>query len=136
VILLDTHAWIWHLADRSALSEEARNAIDREYQFHQSDQNGQIAISAISVWELFTLVKKRRLELTVPPAAFVTNTRRDPAMTFVPIDESIARRSVELVDVHQDPADRFILSTAIEMGWPLVSRDQRFPEYEIATVIW
>ncbi len=136
MILLDTHAWIWHLADRAALSEAARDSIDGEYQLHQSGQNGRIAISAISVWELFTLVKKKRLVLTVPPAAFVTNTRRDPAMTIVPIDESIARRSVELTDIHQDPADRFILSTAVEMGWPLVSRDQRFPECGVAMVIW
>jgi len=136
VILLDTHAWIWHLADPAALSGVARNAIDEEYRLHQSGRDGGISISAISVWELFTLVKKRRLELTIPPAAFVTNTRRDPVMTIVPIDELIARRSVELEDVHQDPADRFILATAVEMGWPVVSRDQRFPEYGVAAVVW
>lgn len=136
MILLDTHTWIWHLAERISLSEAAREGIDNEYHLYQTGQNGRVAVSAISVWELFTLVKKGRLELSVPPAAFVTNTRRDPVMTIVPIDESIARRSVELPDIHQDPADRLILATATEMGWPVVSRDKRFPEYGAVSVIW
>ena len=76
------------------------------------------------------------MDLNIPPASFVTNTRRDPAMTIVPIDEEIARRSVELPDIHQDPADRFILATAVEMGWPVVSRDNQFPEYDAVTVVW
>lgn len=135
-ILLDTHTWIWHLTDRKSLSEAAREGIDNEYHLYQAGRNGRVAVSAISVWELFTLAKKGRLELSVPPAAFSTNTRRDPVMNFVPIDESIARRCVELPDIHQDPADRLILSTAVEMGWPVVSRDKRFPEYGTVTVIW
>jgi PIN domain nuclease of toxin-antitoxin system len=57
-------------------------------------------------------------------------------MQIVPVDEDIARRSVELPDIHQDPADRFILATAVEMGWPVISRDTQFSGYDAATVIW
>ena len=136
MILLDTHAWIWHLADRSSLSKSARAAIDAGYRSYRTGNGGTVAISAISIWELFTLVKKGRLDLNVPPASFLTNTRRDSAMKIVPVDEDIARRSVELPDIHQDPADRFILATAVEMGWPVISRDTQFSGYDAATVIW
>jgi PIN domain nuclease of toxin-antitoxin system len=57
-------------------------------------------------------------------------------MQIVPVDEGTARRSVELPDIHQDPADRFILATAVEMGWPVISRDAQFSGYDAATVIW
>ena len=128
--LLDTHAWIWFLADSSRLSREAEAAIARE------TEDSSLLLSSISVWELFMLVKKGRLELSVEPAAFLTITHRDPRFSIVPVDEVIARRSVELPDIHGDPADRMILATAVELGVPVVSRDSRLAEYGAARVIW
>ena len=133
MILLDTHAWLWHLAERGSLSDAAREAIDRR---EREQRRRAILISAISVWELFMLVKKGRLVLSVPPASFVTATRRDPVMGIVPVDEAVARRSVELPDYHADPADRIILATAAELGLSVVTRDARFRRYEAAPVVW
>ncbi len=82
------------------------------------------------------LVKKGRLELTVPPASFVTATNRDPRFQVLPVDERIARRSVELPDIHADPADRMILATAAELGAQVVSKDGRFAEYGLVPVVW
>lgn len=130
MILLDTHAWIWHLADRQRLSEAARSAIDAE------SRDGTVLLSSISVWELFMLVDRGRLELSVQPAAFVTATHRDPVISIHAVDESVARRSVELPKHHQDPADRFILATAVELGVPIVSRDERFRSYAEVQTIW
>ena len=132
MILLDTHAWIWYLADLEKLSEPALYTIRRAAE----NERGQVLVSAISVWELFTLVKKHRLEINGSPAAFLTATHQDPAMEISPIDAAIARRSVELPDHHADPADRLILATAQELGCPIVSRDQRFPDYKAADIIW
>ncbi len=133
MILLDTHIWIWHLADRRSLSGEARETIDR---IVHKNRPRSILVSAISVWELYMLIKKNRLVLTVPPASFITNTRRDPVMGIVPVDDTIARRSAELPDLHADPADRMILATAQELGLTIISRDARFPEYDVAPVVW
>jgi PIN domain nuclease of toxin-antitoxin system len=130
VILLDTHAWIWLLTLPEELSTAARKAVEN------APGHRQLVISAISVWELFMLVKKGRLELTVPPAAFLTSTNRDPRFQVIPIDERIARRSVELPDIHADPADRMILATAAELGAPVVSKDARFASYNLVPVVW
>ena len=99
-------------------------------------EDSSLLLSPISVWELFMLVKKGRLELSVEPAAFLTITHRDPRFSIVPVDEVIARRSVELPDIHGDPADRMILATAVELGVPVVSRDSRLAGYGAARVIW
>lgn len=113
--LLDTHAWIWFLADSSRLSTEAEEAMVRE------NEDSSLLLSSISVWELFMLVKKGRLELSVETAAFLTISHRDPRFSIVPVDEVIARGGVELPDIHGDPA---------------VSRDSRPAEYGAARVIW
>lgn len=107
-----------------------RRAIDSE------TRERSIVVSTISAWELFRLVKRGRLELSVPPAAFVTATRADPLFVFRPVDEGVVRRSVELPDVHRDPADRMILATAAELGASIVSRDARFASHDAAPVIW
>lgn len=130
MIVLDTHAWIWLLSDPSQLSKKALETVD------DHEGAGQILISAMSVWELFFLVKKRRLALTVPPAAFLTATHGNRQMKIATVDDTIARRSVELPDIHSDPADRLILSTAAELGCPIVSRDQRLSEYDLVPIIW
>ena len=130
MILLDTHAWIWMLAAPSELSRKAKRAIDK------AEGDGMIRVASISVWELFMLVKKNRLKLTQPPEAFLEATARDARLRITPLDASIARRSVLLPDIHNDPADRMILATAAETGSRLISRDTRFMEYGIVSVIW
>ena len=57
MILLDTHVWVWHLADRSSLSEIAGRAVDEGYRSYRSGNAGTVAISAISICEIFLLVK-------------------------------------------------------------------------------
>ena len=130
MILLDTHAWIWLLADPEKLSKTALDAIQKQIDDHQ------ILISAMSVWEFFLLVKKSRLNLKAPPTAFLTATHGDSRMGIIPIDDTVVRLSVELPYIHTDPADRMILATAAELGCPIVSRDARFTEYNVAPVIW
>ncbi len=131
MILLDTHAWIWLLGDRGQLSETARREIDT---YVEVQRRSTVCISAISVWELFMLVKKGRLVLSVPPAAYVSQTRKDPVMEIIPVNDTIARRSVELPDHHADPADRIILATAAEHGLPIVTRDAMFASYGLSII--
>ena len=68
--LLDTHAWIWHLTAPQELSVPARTAIER------ARAERAALVSAISVWELFMLVKKGRLELTITPHALLRRAER------------------------------------------------------------
>ena len=128
--LLDTHAWIWHLTAPQELSVAARTGID------QARRERGAVVSAISVWELFMLVKKGRLVLTITPQALVRRAERLSYLQFVAVDHHIARRSVALPDVHADPADRLIVATAQELGCPLISKDRRLRRYPAVEVIW
>lgn len=60
-----------------------------------------------------------------------------PFLHFVPVDNQIALRSIELPgDLHDDPADRLIVATALGLGLPLVTKDRRLHDYPHLRTIW
>ena len=46
----------------------------------------------------------------------------------------IAFRAVELSEVHQDPADRFIIATALENDLPVLTTDGNFAKYGVDVI--
>src|SRR3954464_7083330 len=117
VILLDTHVAVWLLRDDAALGKKARalctGAVDR----------GELAISAISFWEIALLIKKRRLRS-------LDNAREHRAQMMragvreLPLTGEIAMFAVDLLNLHPDPADRFIAATALVHSAALITADQ------------
>lgn len=102
----------------------------------QASQDGEVLVSAISVRELFRIVTRGRLDLSVAASTLVDNTRADSRFRLVPIDVDIAGLSTLLPDVHRDPADQIILATARRFRCPIITRDRRFAEYTGTSVVW
>ncbi len=131
MILLDTHAWIWWLSDPSELSERALQAIDDEV------EQGEIVVSAISCWELVLLERKGRIELEMTPENLVRRSAALPFLRYIPISPEIALRSNRLPgEFHEDPADRFIVATAMIESAPLVTRDRKIRDYPHVETTW
>ncbi len=131
MIVLDTHVWVWWVAVPEQLSAPAREVID------QAMERGEICISSISSWEIALLVRKGRLELTIPVDDWIAKSEALPFIQFVPLDNRIAFRSNDLPgDLHEDPADRIIVATALTLGAPLVSRDSKIRDYPHLKTIW
>jgi PIN domain nuclease of toxin-antitoxin system len=130
MIVLDTHAWIWHLADPAKLSRRGRALIADER------ENRRLRVSSISVWELLMLLKKGRLELSLSPSAFLQRAQRLSCIDCIPIDNDIARVSADLPDIHEDPADRLILAAASELGCAVLSKDGRLAASGTLPVAW
>jgi PIN domain nuclease of toxin-antitoxin system len=124
MIVLDTHIWVWLVSSPELLSESALTAISKG----MSEQT--LLISTISTWEVALLVRKKRLELTMDVSDWVLKSERLPFFRFVPVDNVIAIRSVNLPEpLHSDPADRIIISTAIGEGADLVTKDTKLINY-------
>lgn len=119
MILLDTLAWLWWLAAPEQLGEAARSRIA------EAEAAGELAVSAISVWEAAMLVKKGRLQMSVGVRDLVAHCEAMPGFRFVPLQQHIALQSVLLEPMHPDPADRFIVATAKAHHAVLVTKDQR-----------
>lgn len=131
MILLDTHAWIWYLSNPELLSERAREAVEA------AKKDGGIHVSCISTWELFLLVKRGRLVLTQDETAWVHRAEGLSFLKFVPVDNEIARLSVQLPSpLHEDPADRIIAATARALGLTLITKDERLLAYRHIASLW
>ena len=131
MILLDTHVWVWWIGAPERISAAARDRIQ------EAMEASGIYISSISSWEVSLLVKKKRLDLTMAPADWVSRSEALPFFHFVPVDNRIFLLSNDLPgDFHDDPADRIITATALTLNLPLVTRDQRILDYPHLETIW
>ena len=131
MIVLDTHVWLWWISNPEKLSTSAGQAID------QAVTEKGIIISSISTWEVTLLVDKGRLELSIDVRDWVRKTEGLPFVNFIPVDNTISLRSVTLPgQFHTDPADRIITATAMTMGLPLVTRDDKILNYQHVRTIW
>lgn len=121
-LLLDTHVWIWYLSGNERLSESLQAAI-------ANDQN-ELWLSPISIWEAILLADKGRIVLKPTPEKWVQNSLRELNTKEASLSNEIAILSRQLDLEHQDPADRFIAATAIHLDLILATVDNRLTKAE------
>ena len=91
---------------------------------------GTIFLSSVTGWEIAWLVDTGRIELDVPVDAWVQRFLDRPGIEGVPLAHRAAARSYQLHRLeHRDPADRLLIATAIELGCPLVTYDERIAQF-------
>jgi len=130
VILLDTHAWTrWlHPELGPNLTPEVRHWIE--------ESDDQLAVSVISCLEISQLVKKGTLTLPVPLPHWFDLALDNAGIACLPLSPTLVHASVELPQIHKDPADRIIIATARQYDAWLVTRDETIPKYSNLQVIW
>lgn len=128
-ILLDTHVWLWRLLQPERLSEEAEAAI--------AEGESELFLSPISTWETLVLARKGRLALTPSPREWVLDALRRSAPTAAPLSHGVALRSEALEGfASQDPADRFLVATALELDLTLITADTAMHAFSPLRTLW
>jgi PIN domain nuclease of toxin-antitoxin system len=121
MILLDTHIWVnWIIYGEASLSPNIVDAMQ---------QTDQLAVSAISCFEVAMLTHKGRLQLPLEIDEWLSEALGNSGVTALPVNCDIAKRSVKLAGIHRDPADRIIIATALVHDIKLASLDSMFPNY-------
>lgn len=83
------------------------------------------------------LVDRGKLDFTIDVDDWIVRASGLPYFRFVAIDPHIAVRSVRLEDpFHADPADRFIVATALSLNARLVTRDRKIRAYPFVKTVW
>ncbi len=120
-LLLDTHIWIRWLSSDQPLPEKL---------VRQIEEADRLAVSAVSCWEVAYLAKKKRIELPLALADWMTAALEGSGVEVINLSSSMAVKAAGLPDIHRDPADRFIIATALESSFSLVSFDEYFKKYD------
>ena len=123
-IILDTHTWIWLFNGSQELSPKTIEEINKW------GKQGEVFISAISIWELSMLVSKERVLLTRPLKQWVEDSLNQPGVHLAPLSPQIAIESSFLPEkFHGDPADRIICATARIKNLILFTKDKKIIDY-------
>ncbi|MCX7086652.1 MAG: type II toxin-antitoxin system VapC family toxin [Methylococcales bacterium] len=121
MILLDTHIWVrWLTKNADPLPTKLVSLIEN---------TDEVCVSAVSCWEIAYLHKRNRIELSVPLNEWLKASLEGSDVTCMPLTREIALKAAMLPEIHRDPIDRFIIAAAIVENMPLISLDERFPEY-------
>lgn len=128
-VVLDTHTWIWWMSEPVLLSRGALSAI--------TDATV-IGISAMSCWEVASLVRRGRLGLEWESSTWVSHAlRHDVRVIELPVTTEIALLGGSLdARFPGDPSDRLIYATARVGGVPLITRDTRIRGFDPDRTVW
>lgn len=129
MILVDTHALIWAVDDSKRLSRQAAAAIRR------ARRHGGIAVSAITVWELASMLARGRVRRYGTIESSLRLLLEN--VVILPITMEIAALGAQFPsDYPGDPGDRIIGGTARAEGIPLVTHDERIRRSPLIETIW
>ncbi|MCC6193627.1 MAG: type II toxin-antitoxin system VapC family toxin, partial [Burkholderiales bacterium] len=84
MIVVDTHVLVWWASDATRLSAPAKRAIDR------SLKDGPFLVSAISIFEIATAIRRGRLALTMPADQWLADLAILPEIAVEPVTADIA----------------------------------------------
>ena len=118
MIVLDTHVLAWADNDGRMLGRKARALINKLW------VRGEVAVCAMSFWEVALLQARGRLELPVNVDEW-RGQLLAAGLLELPVDGNVGIRAVSLSGLPNDPADRLIVATALHHDAALVSADER-----------
>jgi len=129
VILLDTHALVWAVAESRQLSRPALAAV------RKARKDGGLAIAAVTLWELAMLLARGRIQTYGTLEASLRMLVE--GVTIRPLTAEIAALATQFPDDYpRDPADRLIGATARAEGLALVTRDEGIRRSPLLKTIW
>jgi PIN domain nuclease of toxin-antitoxin system len=124
-LLLDTHVFLWLLAEPERLGDHMSTL---------EDAGNQLLLSAASSWEIAIKAQVGRLELPDDPKRYVPDRMRAIGADPLPVQHSHALAVAGLPPLHRDPFDRLLVAQAQELQLRIVTADEQITRYEVETL--
>ena len=116
MIVLDTHVLLWLDRDDETLGQQSRRLIEQAWRTER------VAVNAITFWESAMLASRGRIKLPLAAELWRSDLLQ-AGIQEISLDGRLGLIAAQLSDFHKDPADRFIVATAIHHGAVLVTAD-------------
>lgn len=125
-LLLDTHTFLWFIADDRRLGRKAKRRIE--------DARNESFLSLASVWEMAIKVGIGKLRLVDSLEDVVDRGARDSGIALLPITKAHVLAVASLPELHHDPFDRLLAVQAKHEAMTIVARDPCFDAYRVPRV--
>ena len=116
MMLFDTHALVWWRADDPKLNQDARERCG------DALWRGQLAVCAVSFFEVGMMVEKGRIVLPTDLRTWRRDLLRE-GLIELPVDGHISVLAKETPGLPSDPMDQLIMATALNRH-TLVTADE------------
>lgn len=126
-LLLDTHALIWWVGERQALSERVLDLLE--------NPTHELWVSSVSAYELSLKHQLGKLPEVAPLLDDYAATLRRIRAISLPITDAHALQAGRFSSPHRDPFDRLLAAQSLLEGIPLVSKDEMMAQFPIE-VLW
>lgn len=124
-VILDTHTWYWLMAKFDRVNRP--KIINR---ITDAQDNGNLYISVITIWEIGMLQFKQRIGIHQNINSWVDTALRRSHILVLPLHPEIALNSSNLPgNLHGDPADRIIIASTMYIQGTLITADTRLVQY-------
>lgn len=123
--LLDTHIFLWWIADDPRLPPSTRQII--------SDPRNTLYFSAASAWEMAIKAQIGKLTLESAPDAFLSTHLNRNHVETMEVRISHAVRVFRLPMHHRDPFDRLLIAQSQVEGIPILTGDPWIRMYDVLT---
>lgn len=121
--LLDTHVLLWSLFEPARLPEAVKSSL--------LDSRNDICVSTISFWEMSLKYSIGKLDLkgALPDDMPAIVTQSGFRIITLTDQESASFHQLPKLS-HADPFDRMLIWQAISQNLTMISKDDRFSEYQ------
>lgn len=121
-LLLDTHVFLWLLAEPERLGKQLDLL---------EDPSNQLLLSAASSWEIAIKAQIGRLDLPDDPRRYVPDRMRAIGVDPLPVEHNHALAVCDLPPLHRDPFDRLLVAQALDMHLRIVTADAQIARYDV-----
>ena len=124
--LLDTHTFLWWVADDPQLSLSAKTII--------SNPDNEIYFSVVSAWEIIIKVGTGKFSLSQPPEIYIPSRITSNQFETLTVQMPHILRINGLPNFHKDPFDRLLIAQSLVEDLSLITVDQEIAQYPVKTI--
>ncbi|MBN2013168.1 type II toxin-antitoxin system VapC family toxin [candidate division KSB1 bacterium] len=128
MIILDTHVLLWLVSEQTKLTEKVKRIIQTNV--------GNLYVSSITAFVIAVKYKKEKLSLPFSPDKWFNKALILHGIDEITINSKILMTAASLPSIHNDPADRIIIASAMINNAKIISKDRQLLQYPDITVIW
>ena len=122
--LIDTHVFIWFMMEPEKLSKKVLKQL--------MDEDNEIFISSMSFWEIAIKCQSGKLSLGRINTLHLPHIAEDYDFDILnpQLYDYVSISQIPLKENHHDPFDRMLIQQAIRNNLVLISKDEKFQQYE------